>query len=372
MNKIVHLLIQKTQLKFIKVNSRSWNEFFNDKNYINYKHIFKNGQTESHISCTSGNIFVQFSCFIALSESTNGGAIFFDPEADESNFLVEYSVFIECKAQKDGGGICKKSNGQNVLNKNCASNCQTRTFGDNMNGPFCDICSTSKKGYLNYILNSQITECKNPNYGYTMHFVYGEPKLQYSNVSNNNAAMGTAFWFYISNNCSGIVDFCYILNNIVTTSVLFGCYETDIEFYVKNTIIVYNELENPDGCFFYLNSSTKMSDTYILENQLQDHLFLIKPKESDLYEFSNCVFGIDQLDLYSDEHKSNILFAETLNPLIGSNINEVNEKNICHNMMFETEMQLKTKNKRKCVCSSLIERGKYFFIIIFINKQPKK
>lgn len=214
----------------------------------------------------NNNFYILF-CFFSnlIVSNANGGAI--QCSNVESKVLIEFSSFYKCVVNNgyNGGAIYYNCpNGQNNLNKVCASNCETFSSTWYEGGHF--IYSLSNNNYLHQLLYTSLTECSKSSKSYCCSYVLlnGNQNFKNSNSSFNFAYVQSGGHFRSSN--PTFVYYSIYSNNKDDYSMLL--FSNCLESFVKFSNIISNEsplgqgvihsyfnLINFDNCYFMNNNN---------------------------------------------------------------------------------------------------------------------
>ena len=269
-------------LSFITAK-KDWETFYGEE-FKQTEQLYYVGNDIEHRYYTLGNIYVKNSLFESLKASTNGGGILCE---NVTNFLAEDTQFVNCTTLESGGAI--HFNGTNiVLHKVCGFECKTQTSGSDKDGPFANTYVTRDAKSKNFIIESQISHCTNPNYGYTVSMHYGKISYQYANESRNSCKYCSVF-FLISYDADGNASYSSFCNNIAALQSSFGVQGTTY-FELSNC----NLISNSAGSMLFFNKATKLTikESCILNNECSNTYFYHEGNSQ--YEITECTLDCEE------------------------------------------------------------------------------
>ena len=170
-------------------SKKDWETYYGEEFINQTEQLYLVGNEIEHRYYTLGNIYVKNSLFESLKASTNGGGICCE---NVPNFLAEDTQFVNCTSSASGGAIHFKYDSI-VLHKVCGFECKTHESDNDKDGTFANTYVTNDAKSKNFIIESQISHCTNPNYGYTISMHYGKISYQYANESRNSCSQCSIF-----------------------------------------------------------------------------------------------------------------------------------------------------------------------------------
>ena len=256
---------------------RDWETYYGEV-FKQTEQFYYVGNNIAHRYYTSGNIYVKNSLFESLKASTNGGGICCENVA---KFLAEDTQFVSCTSSASGGAI-HFSYSNIVLHKVCGFDCKTQGSGADKDGPFANVYVTKNSQSKNYIIESQISHCNNPNYGFMVSMHYGKISHQYANESRNTCSQCSVFYLE-SYDADGNASYSSFCNNIASFQYCFFIKGTS-SFELSNCNLIYNSA----GAKLFNNEAKKfiIKGSCILNNQCNNNFFYRNGNQQ--YEIINC------------------------------------------------------------------------------------
>ena len=257
----------------------SWDQYFSSKIPINdvYKHQ-KYSSQESSLSPNNGNTYV-FNCFFSNMSSDYGAAIFY---ITNSNFLIEKSIFINCRVQNDTAAV-RITGGNIIIAFVCGNN--NKAYNDG----FCAIHSDTNRE-INSVYDSSVSFCEAlqanimfHSYGYvyfsSVNLSYNKAEYQSAltwkpRLVNSETKRGSDVLYCLFSNNSATIDQCLRLNNE---------YNTECKHQIKKSNVISNKGKNLINCI----GETDLIACYIKENKNQ-------PVFSGNITLFNCCVSEDQ------------------------------------------------------------------------------
>ena len=242
---------------------KDWETFYGEEFINQTEQLYLAGNDIEHRYYTLGNIYVKNSLFESLKASTNGGGICCE---NVPNFLAEDTQFVNCTSTKIGGAI--QFDKENiVLHKVCGFNCRIQNELSSSDGTFANLAVTNYAQSKNFIIESQISHCTNPDYGYTVSMHAGNIAYQYSNESRNSCKYCSVFRFgsYDSDGFASYSSFC---NNNASDLCCFSVIET-----VTYELTKCNIISNYAGSKLFANRATKFTikESCLIDNEEQQN-----------------------------------------------------------------------------------------------------
>ena len=280
---------------------KDWETFYG-KEFINQTdQLYYVGNDIEHRYYSLGNIYVKNSLFESLKTLTNGGGICCE---SIPKFLAEDTQFVSCTTTASGGAI--HFNYSNiVLHKVCGFDCRTQGNGKDNDGPFANTYVTKDAESNNFIIESQISHCTNPSYGYTVSMHYGNISYQYANESRNSCSQCSVFLLK-SDDTDGTASYSSFCNNKATYAYSFFSSGSS-SIYLTNCNIISNyaklKLFSNEASKFIIKASC------ILENECPSEFFgsnfHVNPESK--YEIIDCT-----LDCQNKISGDNFLYSKDL------------------------------------------------------------
>ena len=255
---------------------KDWEKYYGDI-FQQTEQLYYVGNDIVHRYFTSGNVYVKNSLFESLKASTNGGGICCE---NVPNFLAEDTQFVTCTTTQSGGAI-HFSYSNIVLHRVCGFDCRTLESGTNKDGPFANTYVTRDAKSKNFIIESQISHCTNPKYGYTVSMHYGNVSFQYANESRNSCKTCSVFRLESDNSycVSSYNSFC---NNQATNLCFNPCGNQRLELLKCN--FISNSAQNQ--LFYNQVPRLVIKDSCLLDNKCpSDYFYHVG---SSQYEIINC------------------------------------------------------------------------------------
>ena len=358
-------------LSFITA-TKDWETYYGDI-FQQTEQLYYVGNNIEHRSFTSGNIYVKNSLFESLKASTNGGGIYC---LNVPNFLAEDTQFVNCTTTASGGAI--HFSGTNiVLHKVCGFDCKTQTSGNDKDGPFANTYVTKNAKSKNFIIESQISHCTNPDYGITVSMHYGNISYQYANESRNSCSQCSVFRLE-SNNTDGISSYSSFCNNEATN--IYG-------FILKGTsafeLTKCNIISNSAGSTLFCNKAKKLTikDSCLINNECPSKYFY--QEGSSKYEIIDCTLDCEDKmsgnNFITDSMNASSSFVVALNLLSTGNCYGTYDiiGTLTPIIPTPNETPNPTKNLNIIVFSCQRNKSKYIYLsyltsILFSNQNVMK
>ena len=217
-----------------------WETFFETSPFSFAENIVLIGNDNNQYILTtdSNNYYIKNSYFESLASSEIGGAISAVLN-DNCKTLVESTTFCTCSVSKYASGFYQL-NGQAVLHKMCGFNCTAESSTDG--GLFCrlELTNSNTEKYINSVNISQISHCKNTNYGENVWQKFGDVKFYSSNITYTEAKIRSVCYLLASENFGIKVSYCSFSNN---TASDVGCMYLQLyrNYEICSSNLIYNE-----------------------------------------------------------------------------------------------------------------------------------
>ena len=338
---------------------RDWETFYEDEVINQVDQLIYVGSDIEHRSYTYGNIYVKNSLFESLKASTNGGGICCE---DVPKFLAEDTQFVSCTTSLSGGAIHFDYSNM-VLHKVCGFNCRTLGSGQDNDGPFANTYVTEKPDSKNFIIESQISHCTNPNYGYTVSMHYGKISYQYANESRNNCSECSVFRFG-SGDTDGSANYSSFCNNIAVNSRCFHVIGVK-SFELSNC----NFVSNYAGSMLFSNEAHALTikNSCILNNECSNNCF--QHAENSQYEIIECTLDCEEEisgDYYMTEYMhASSSFIVALNLLNTGNCYGTYDVIGTLTPIIPTPQETPYPTKNLYILSCSCQRNKSIFLSLF-------
>ena len=239
-------------------------------NFFNFYNINPNFIVyNSNLRQTSiiNSLLITNCCFNYLNDYSYGGAIYFN----NNNFkiLIEYSIFLNCNSNIDGGSIYiySTSNTDSILNFVIGYNSSSGISNDwNKGGQFSFIYTINKNEYY----FTSISKCASNSLSRRSSIYIGNGFQKINNFNNSNNIMfrhsSFAFFYSKSLNC----NFSTISNNFVSNNLCI--------IFIQISIISSNYYIN----FINNTNSISYSQIYSEDSSEVNYLFSIFSKNNDI------------------------------------------------------------------------------------------